>query len=113
MENLDLYGRVHMKENTRVVLEYYLISEKISENYSDLKSYGVRINKISHYDGGGKTVEMKQINNIFYRRHDAEEFLKCIMKNQVTPVSLRDVAEDYVIESLEKAKHIDSECITA
>ena len=113
MENSDLYGKVHMKENAGVVLEYYLISEKISESYSELKSYGVRINKISHYDGGGKTVEMKQINNIFYRKPDAEEFLKYIMKNQVTPVSLRDVAEDYVIESLERAKHFESECITA
>jgi hypothetical protein len=105
MEKENLYGKVHMKENADIVLEYYLISEEISEEYSNLKSYGVKINKISRYAGGGKTVEMKQINNIFCRIGDAEEFIKYIMKYQVTPITLRDVAEDYVVESLEKAKY--------
>lgn len=102
MESETLYNKVHMNKNT--VLEYYLISEDISEDYSGLKSYGVKINKVSRFAGGGKTVDMKQINNIFCRKKDAEEFLDCIVRNLVTPISLRDVAEDYVVESLERAK---------
>ena len=102
MESEVLYSRVHMDKNT--VLEYYLIIEDIAEDYPGLKSYGVRINKISRFAGGGKTVEMKQINNIFCRKDDAEGFVECISRNKVTPITLRDVAEDYVIESLERAR---------
>lgn len=104
MENETLYKRIHMKGNANVILEYFLITEKISERYIGLKCYGVKINKISRYAGGGKTIEMKQINNIFCRFDDAEAFLRCIVKNHVTPIALREVAEDYVVESLERAR---------
>lgn len=103
MEKEILYGKVHMKEISDTVLEYYMIIEEISEEFSQLKSYGVKVNKTTYSPGGRKTAEMKQINGIFYRRDDAEEFLDCIMRNTVTPVSLRDVTEDYIVDVLERA----------
>lgn len=102
MEKQILYGTANMKDN--ILLEYYMITEDISVNYSELESYGVKIVKTEHMPGGGKTVEMKQINNIFYHREDAEIFLDIIMRNTVTPVSLMEVTEDYVAESVERAR---------
>ncbi|MDD6484844.1 MAG: DUF6514 family protein [Clostridiales bacterium] len=85
-------------------LRYYIVVQSISERYSDLESYGVRVEKINVYEGGGKSVETKQINNIFYKKSDIEEFVRIIKQGKVTPTSLYDVVEDYIIETLEKAK---------
>ena len=98
MENELFFGKTTVNGNEKIYLKYYLISEKISAEYCNLMSYGIKAEKTVLYDGGGKTVETKQINNVFYRRADAEKFLKIILKNKVTPVSLRDVVEDYIIE---------------
>lgn len=104
MEKEELYTKEYMNEDAGVLIEYYLITETISEEYPELKSYGVKINKVTHYDGGRKSAEMKQINGIFYRRRDAEEFLEKISRNQVTPVILSDVTEDYIIENMERKR---------
>lgn len=102
MEKEILYGKVHMTEAEDTILEYYMIVEEISEEFSKLKSYGAKINKTTRRPGKRKTAEMKQINGIFYHRADAERFLECIMRNTVTPVTLSDVTEDYIVEMLEK-----------
>lgn len=104
MENEIFYGSCEINGKNFAELEYYLIPEKISEAYCDLVSYGVKVKKTSYFEGGGKTVETKQINNVFYRKNEAEEFIKLILRNSVTPVTLRDVVEDYIIDSLDKAK---------
>ena len=44
-----------------------MIEEQIGSNYIDMSSYGVRIVETVVYPGGGKTIEMKQLNNIFYK----------------------------------------------
>lgn len=104
MESEALYGSARLESGCDMRMEYYLISEKISQDYTDLMRYGVKIKLTSSFDGGGKAVEIKQINNIFYRLSDAEEFLKLLIRNKVTPVSLSDVVEDYIVESLDKAR---------
>ena len=104
MENQILYWKTEMRKN--IILEYYMITEEISAYYSTLKSYGVKISKIKITDGGGKVIESKQINNIFYRKEDAEVFLDIIMRNTVTPISLMDVTEDYIAESFERASQV-------
>ena len=104
MENQILYWKTEMRKN--IILEYYMITEEISAYYSTLKSYGVKISKIKITDGGGKVIESKHINNIFYRKEDAEVFLDIIMRNTVTPISLMDVTEDYIAESVERASQV-------
>lgn len=104
MENQILYWKTEMRKN--IILEYYMITEEISAYYSTLKSYGVKISKIKITDCGGKVIESKQINNIFYRKEDAEVFLDIIMRNTVTPISLMDVTEDYIAESVERASQV-------
>lgn len=94
------YGRVSIGKTGETALDYYLIRESIGENYCDLVRYGVKVVKTVLECGGGKTVELKQINNIFYRERDADDFLRLIMRNRVTPVSLMDVVEDYIIDTI-------------
>ncbi|MCD8390442.1 MAG: DUF6514 family protein [Firmicutes bacterium] len=98
MDEERFYGKISLRgcENTEV--EYYLIANSIGCGYCDLQSYGVKLIKTVKFSGGGKTVETKQINNIFYNINDAEMFLKTIIRNQVTPVALMDVVEDYIID---------------
>ncbi len=104
MENEVFYGRCYINGKNGAELEYYLIPEKISEAYCDLMCYGVKVKKTTYFEGGGKTVETKQINNVFYHKNEAEEFIKLILKNSVTPVTLRDVVEDYITDSIDRAK---------
>lgn len=104
MENEIFCGSCEISGKNLAKLEYYLIAEKISEEYCDLMSYGVKVKKTTYSDGGGKTVEIKQINNVFYRKDEAEKFIKLILRNSVTPITLRDVVEDYIIESIGKEK---------
>lgn len=103
MEDEILYKRIK-KENERVCLEYYIIPECISADYCDLKSYGIKILKTVFYEGGGKSAESAQINNVFYRRSDADEFLSIIAEKTAEPQSLRTEMERYIIESIDRAK---------
>lgn len=104
MENEIFYGQTKLKDKYGSELEYYLIEENISRDYCDLMCYGIKIKKTVYFEGGGKNVEINQINNVFYRKNEAEDFIKLILKNSVTPTTLRDVVEDYIVESLDRAK---------
>lgn len=104
MEDEIFYGTAQLGNENGSELEYYLIPESISSEYCDLMCYGIKVKKTTYFEGGGKTVETKQINNVFYRRADAERFIEIIIKGTVTPVALKDVVEDYIAESLDKAK---------
>ncbi len=95
MKKISLYGRTELLD---MEMEYYIISEDISEKYSDLQSYGIKIVKTSCNEGGGKVSESKEIDNIFYRRDDVERFADVLIRNTVTPMSLMDVVEDYIVD---------------
>lgn len=104
MEHVKLYGTAEIIAKEHMQLEYYIISEHIGFENCNLMSYGIRVKKTVYYDGGGKTIETNQINNVFYRLDDAEEFIHLIIRNKVTPVTLRDVVEDYIVESIASAR---------
>ncbi len=106
MDNEVLYKRVNTDESMLNFLDYYIIPENISADYCDLKCYGIKIQKTTIYEGGGKTVESKQINNVFYRYTDVEEFLESVIKKRTEPAALRETVEKYVIESIDKARKI-------
>ncbi|MCH5210061.1 MAG: hypothetical protein J1F01_03750 [Oscillospiraceae bacterium] len=99
-----LYERIQTEEHPLIFLDYYIITENISADYCDLKCYGIKIQKTAIYEGGGKIVESKQINNVFYRYDDVLEFIKRIILRRTEPVRLREVVENYIVESIDKAK---------
>ena len=85
-------------------LDYYIIPENISAAYCDLKCYGIRVEKTTVYEGGGKIIETKQINNVFYREKDALEFVSRAAQRKIEPEELRAFMEKYITESLDRAK---------
>lgn len=100
MENELLFGKITAEEadGALMCLEYYIISDFVSKDYSDIVNYGVKIRQINSAPGGSKTIDIKQINNIFYRESDAKEFMRFIIQNAVTPLILNEVVEDYIAE---------------
>ena len=104
MDNEILYESLKKEEGNLIFLNYYIIPENISADYCDLKCYGIKIEKTIIYEGGGKTVESRQINNVFYRYSDVEEFLKSIVKKRVEPCDLRETVEKHIVESIDRAK---------
>ncbi len=99
-----LYGTYKEKAGESLLydmtLEYYLNEEYLCEQFSDLKRYGITIVKTSVYSDMKKTEESKTINDIFYKKEDACNFLDILIKNTVTPLSFQDVVEEYIISSL-------------
>ncbi|MCD8180190.1 MAG: DUF6514 family protein [Firmicutes bacterium] len=104
MENEVLYKRIKTEGKALIFLDYYIIPESISADYCDLKCYGIKIQKTIIYAGGGKIVESKQINNVFYRYNDTVDFLNAVIKKKTEPNRLREVMEKYIAESIDRAK---------
>ncbi len=104
MDNEVLYKSIKHDDTALIFLDYYVIPENISADYCDLKCYGIKIQKTTIYEGGGKIVESKQINNVFYRYKDVNEFLDWIIKKQIEPNGLRDTVEKYIVESIDRAR---------
>ena len=104
MDSEILYKRIctGFRENT--YLEYYIIPESISAAYCDLKCYGIKVVETTIYEGGGKTIDIKQINNVFYREQDAADFAESAAKKQIRPPELRTYMENYILEGLDRAK---------
>lgn len=97
-----LYKSITVDDN--IFLDYFIIPESISADYCDLKCYGIKIQKTTIYEGGGKIVESNQINNVFYRSKDANDFLDHIVTKKVLPCNLRTEVENYIVESIDRAK---------
>lgn len=77
-------------------LEYYII---INDTYGGGgEGYGVRVIKTEYGVKSEKCIESSQVNNIFYKRFDIEEFMETLVRNEVTPMSLKDIAEDYIVD---------------
>lgn len=104
MDSGVLCKSVTIQGSEAAYIDYYIIPESISAVYCDLKCYGIKIEKTTMYEGGGKIIETKQINNVFYRECDAVEFVTYAAEEMVEPDRLRLFVEKYIIESLDRAK---------
>ena len=93
MKNSIFCGAVDFMD---MELEYYIMEEDISKNGPE--SYGIKVVKTQFSEGGGAVTESKEIGNVFYRKSDAEKFIKLIKDNCVTPMSLMEVVEDYIVD---------------
>lgn len=104
MDGETLYKSIRLGESNPEYLDYYIIPESISASYCDLKCYGIKIEKTTLYEGGGKIIETQQINNVFYREKDAVEFVTYAAASKTEPKNLRFVMENYILEGLDRAK---------
>ncbi|MBP3359515.1 MAG: hypothetical protein J6N52_01560 [Clostridia bacterium] len=62
--------------------------------------YGVRIVKSYNLPESTYNEEENEIRRIFSNRADAENFLDVLCRGTVTPMSLNDIAEEYILEKL-------------
>lgn len=79
-------------------LEYYIIID--DTHFGGCEGYGARIIKTEYGVKSEKCIESSQVNNIFYKRFDIEKFMEILVRNEVTPMSLKDITEDYIEDRL-------------
>ncbi|MCI9038964.1 MAG: hypothetical protein HFJ29_03710 [Clostridia bacterium] len=77
-----------------VNLEYYKIHTCMPKNVE--KPYGIGIIK-KHEDTEESCIEKSEFSHVFSQEQDAEDMLKMLIENEVTPVALRDILEDYIV----------------
>lgn len=77
-----------------VNLEYYKIHTCMPKNVE--KPYGIGIIK-THEDTEESCMEKSEFSHVFSQEQEAEEMLKMLIENEVTPVALRDILEDYIV----------------
>ncbi len=75
-------------------LEYYKIHNNVLKN--EEKPYGIGIVK-THEDNIETKMEKSEFDHIFSQEKEADNMLSLLIKNKVTPISLRDILEDYVL----------------
>ena len=83
---------------TRINLTYYLLEDNISEEYCDLKIYGVLVEKESVSKSGNIVRERKSIPDLFFTKGEAELFLERICEQRVMPIDLKFAVKPYVQE---------------
>lgn len=70
----------------------YIVPRMVSERYSDIISYGVRIEQP---DGGGA-----ELCDVFFRYDDAADFVEYARKNRTEPRRLREAVERFTREHI-------------
>ena len=73
---------------------YYKIYN--SEKQDERKPYGIGVIKRCSNETE-LDVEKREFNHIFSKENDADDMLELLLKNKVTPTSLRDILEDFVL----------------
>ncbi len=95
----ELFNEIYVNTDSEppqpMRLTYYLLIENISDEHCDLKVYGAEIEKLT----GGK-IEKKIMNDLFFRRSDAEDFMRRISSCAVTPMGLKYAVQEHISERL-------------
>lgn len=99
-KDIKIYGNVELNrkleglEYNPIQLEYYKIYN--SEKQNNRKPYGIGVIKRCSNEIE-VDIEKREFNHIFSQENDADNMLELLLKNKVTPVSLRDILEDFVL----------------
>ena len=81
-------------------IDYYLLESR----YKDVKDgvctyvFGVGIDRVSQDDSGVENVQKKYISDLSVCKEWVLQFLYLLAENDVLPVSLKDIAEDFAGE---------------
>ena len=91
-------------EKGSFILRYYLTESNVGEGYSDIKCYGIEIDKIERKPGMRDIRECKLIDGIFFDSQEATEFLSRIKSSRVEPTELKNELEKFVSEKVKKTR---------
>lgn len=97
-ETIKMYGDIEIENELDEILsgpiqlQYY-------KTYNDVrkqKPYGIGV--IKTYCNEIETdIEKREFNHIFSKENDANNMLEVLMKNKVTPITLKDILEDFIL----------------
>ena len=95
-DNISIDDYIYKRETKEfpINLEYYKVHNNVALNKE--KPYGIGIIK-TYEDNNEVHMEKSEFNHIFSKEKEADNMLKILVKNKVTPISLRDILEDYVL----------------
>jgi len=98
----EFFNRIEIMKDTphNITLTYYLLESNISEEYCDLKIYGVLVEKESTTKNGRKVRERKSIPDLFFTKGDAKQFLERIYEQRIMPIDLKYAVKPYVEEQM-------------
>ena len=104
----EFFGKeIIMEAGCRQELTYYILTDSVREEYCDLIVYGVEIDRVLTHKNGKTERDKKIIPDLFFVKEEAEEFLRKISQNKVTPVELKLAVRDYIGEQLQ-IKNVES-----
>ena len=81
-----------LTEEENILLEYYITKNKPKDK-NTTKQYGVELVKLTNAE---PRPEKEEFNNIFNCKKEANDVLKLLVANKVTPIGLGDVLENFV-----------------
>ena len=83
------------------VTRVYIKPRMISERYSDIICYGVRIEKVASETGGAETVASSaELDDVFFRYEDAAAFSEYAKRSGTGPYRLREAVERFTKERI-------------
>lgn len=105
----EFFNRIEIMKDTPngMTLTYYLLESNISEEYCDLKMYGVLVEKEVMGKNGRIMREKKSIPDLFFTKAEAGGFLERIYKERIMPIDLKYAVKPYVKERIE-CKNMES-----
>lgn len=95
MFQLRLVGNssVHCQNGRLLVSEYYLLTGKCrTDGITDTTTYGIKC----ELRQDGKLVDSSTVEDISPLQKNVENLILLLQRNSVTPVTLKDVIEDYI-----------------
>ena len=98
----EFFKRVDIMKDTpnMITLKYYLLEDNISEEYCDLKIYGVLVEKETVSKKGRILTEKKSIPDLFFTKGETRLFLEKICEEKITPIHLKYAVKPYIKECI-------------
>lgn len=95
----NLFKMIEMKEEA-TLLEYYLLEDavEVKESNFAVMCYGIEVVKRNVGEDGLEYTQSKTVKNITCSETLARQFLELISSNEVMPISIKDVLDDFVEE---------------
>ena len=99
-KSIEVYGNIEIKDeldekiNNPIQVEYYKICN--NKKKSTEKPYGIGVIK-TYSDELETEVEKREFNHIFSKENDANNMLELLIRNKVTPITLKDILKDIVL----------------
>ena len=98
----EFFKRIELLKDTpsSITLTYYLLEGSVSEEYCDLKIYGVLVEKEVKSKSGQIMREKKSIPDLFFTKLEAKSFLEHICEQRIMPIDLKYAVKPYIEEQI-------------